>query len=174
MSGSPRVTAVVLSWNGRERTLACLRSLEHVTYRPFSVLVVDNGSSDGSADAVAAEHPDVSLVRLGENLGFAGGMNAGIRAAFAAGADAVVLLNNDMEVEPGFVEPLVAALDGRPVGALRPARRSCSPASRRASGTRARRSTRAAATTAARRLRAAAAPADGALRTRPIAPAAAR
>ena len=114
MSGLLRVTAIVLSWNGRERTLACLRSLEHVTYRPFSVVVVDNGSSDGSADAVAAEHPDASLVRLRENLGFAGGMNAGIRAAFEDGADAVVLLNNDMEVEPGFVEPLVSAIADDP------------------------------------------------------------
>jgi len=114
VSASLRVTAIVLSWNGRERTLACLRSLERVTYRPFSVLVVDNGSSDGSADAVAGRHPDVSLLRLPENLGFAGGMNAGIRAAFADGADAFLLLNNDMEVEPGFVEPLVAAVVGDP------------------------------------------------------------
>ena len=106
------VTAIVLSWNGRERTLACLRSLEHVTYEPFSVLVVDNGSSDGSAAAVAELHPDVSLVRLPDNLGFAGGMNAGIRAAFAAGAGAVLLLNNDMEVEPGFVGPLAGAAAG--------------------------------------------------------------
>jgi GT2 family glycosyltransferase len=114
VSGSLRVTAIVLSWNGRESTLACLRSVERVTYRPFSVLVVDNGSSDGSADAVAAEHPDISVLRLAENLGFAGGMNAGIRAAFAAGADAVLMLNNDMEVEPGFVEPLVEALTADP------------------------------------------------------------
>lgn len=110
MSDALHVTAVVLSWNGREHTLACLRSLEQVTYRPFSVLVVDNGSSDGSADAVATEHPDVALLRLSENRGFAGGMNAGIRAAFTAGAGAVVLLNNDMEVDPGFVEPLVEAV----------------------------------------------------------------
>jgi hypothetical protein len=114
VSDAPHVTAIVLSWNGRERTLACLRSLERVTYRPFSVLVVDNGSSDGSADAVAAAHPGLALVRLAGNLGFAGGMNAGIRAALAAGADAVLLLNNDMEVEPGFVEPLVAAVAGDP------------------------------------------------------------
>ena len=114
MSELPRVAAIVLSWNGRERTLACLRSLAGVTYKPFSVVVVDNGSVDGSADAVSAEHPDATLVRLPGNAGFAGGMNAGARAAFGAGAEAVVLLNNDMEVEPGFVEPLVAALQTEP------------------------------------------------------------
>ena len=103
LSTTPRVTAIVLSWNGRERTLACIRSLGTVTYRPFSILVVDNGSHDGSADAVALEHPDVGLVRLDENLGFAGGMNAGIQEAIARGTDAVLLLNNDMEVEPGSV-----------------------------------------------------------------------
>lgn len=111
------VAAVVLSWNGRERTLACLRSLEQVTYRPFSVIVVDNGSEDGSADAVAIEHPGLRLVRLSQNLGFAGGMNIGARTAFAEGADAVLLLNNDMEVEPGFVEPLVQALRADPAAA---------------------------------------------------------
>ncbi len=114
---APHVTAVVLSWNGREHTLACLRSLERVAYEPFSVLVVDNGSTDGSADAVAAEHPDVTLVRLPENLGFAGGMNAGIRAALDEGADAVVTLNNDMEVDPEFVSPLVEAFDADPAAA---------------------------------------------------------
>ncbi len=112
-----RVTAIVLSWNGRERTLACLRSLAGVTYRPFSVVVVDNGSQDGSVAAVAAEHPGVRLVPLPENLGFAGGMNAGAHTAFAEGADAVVLLNNDMEVEPGFLEPLVEALHADPAAA---------------------------------------------------------
>ena len=72
------VTVVVLSWNGREDTLACLGSLAAATYPSVEVLVVDNGSSDGSADAVAAAYPDVALVRLDTNLGFAGGMNVGI------------------------------------------------------------------------------------------------
>lgn len=114
MSESLRVAAVVLSWNGRERTLACLRSLAGVTYHPLSVIVVDNGSTDGSTDAVTAEFPDVTLVPLGENLGFAGGMNVGIRSALAGGAEAVILLNNDMEVDPGFIEPLVDALKDDP------------------------------------------------------------
>jgi GT2 family glycosyltransferase len=114
---APLVTAVVLSWNGRDRTLACLRSLEQVVYEPFAVLVVDNGSTDGSAEAVASEHPAATLVALSENRGFAGGMNVGIRAALDDGADMVVTLNNDMEVDPGFVGPLVDALATDPSAA---------------------------------------------------------
>jgi GT2 family glycosyltransferase len=107
----------VLSWNGREDTLACLGSLAACTYRPLDLLCVDNGSSDGSADAIADTHPAVQLVRLARNLGFAGGMNAGLRAALDAGADAVITLNNDMVVEPGFVEPLVAVVASDPLAA---------------------------------------------------------
>ncbi len=108
---SPPVTAVVLSWNGREDTLSCLRSLAGATYSPLQVLVVDNDSSDGSADAVAREHPGVVLVRLDTNRGFAGGMNTGIAEALSRGAEHVMLLNNDTVVEPGFLEPLVEALE---------------------------------------------------------------
>ncbi len=108
------VAAVVLSWNGRHDTLVCLRSLEHVTYRSLHVVVVDNGSTDGSADVIAASHPGVELVRLDENTGFAGGMNTGIRHAFAAGAEGVVTLNNDMVVDPAFVGPLTDALASDP------------------------------------------------------------
>jgi len=107
---TPRVTVVVLSWNGREDTLACLRSLAGASYPELDVLVVDNHSSDGSAEAVAAQHPGALLVRLDANLGFAGGMNVGIAAARSGGAAHVMLLNNDTVVEPGFLEPLVAAL----------------------------------------------------------------
>ena len=108
------VAVVVLSWNGRDDTLSCLRSLAAVDYEPLTVVVVDNGSRDGSADAVASAFPSSELVRLAHNLGFAGGMNAGVAHALAAGADAVVFLNNDMVVDPGFVAPLVEALDADP------------------------------------------------------------
>jgi GT2 family glycosyltransferase len=104
------VTAVVLTWNGREDTLACLASLERANGRPDATIVVDNGSSDGTAEAVRERFPQVELVRSEENLGFAGGMNLGIRRALEGGADQVLTLNNDMEVEPGFLEPLVGAL----------------------------------------------------------------
>ena len=103
------LVAVVLSYNGREDTLAALESL-----RGIGTVVVDNGSTDGSAEAVAAGFPDVELVRTGVNLGFAGGNNVGIRRALDRGADWVLLLNNDATVEPGLVEALAAAAEARP------------------------------------------------------------
>jgi GT2 family glycosyltransferase len=114
---TPRVSAVVLGWNGREDTLACLRSLGRATYPALSVVVVDNASTDGGPDAVAAEFPDVRLIRLDENRGFAGGVNVGMAAALDDGAEAVLLLNNDATAEPGFLEPLVEALSTDDAGA---------------------------------------------------------
>jgi GT2 family glycosyltransferase len=100
-----KVTAVVLSWNGKEDTLACLRSLEG---EEVDVIVVDNASEDGTAESVSG----VDLIRNERNLGYAGGMNVGIRRALERGADAVLLLNNDVEVEPGAIEALIAATEG--------------------------------------------------------------
>lgn len=99
------VAAVVLSWNGREDTLACLRSLAG---EGADVIVVDNASADGTAEAVSGVH----LIRNERNLGYAGGMNVGIRAALERNADAVLLLNNDVEVEPGAVATLAAHAAG--------------------------------------------------------------
>jgi GT2 family glycosyltransferase len=103
------LVAVVVSWNGRDDTLDALDSL-----RGIETVVVDNGSVDGSADAIAERFPDVELVRAGVNLGFAGGNNAGIRRALDHGADWVLLVNNDATVEPGIVEALAAAAALRP------------------------------------------------------------
>jgi GT2 family glycosyltransferase len=100
-----KVAAVVLSWNGREDTLACLRSLEG---EDVDVIVVDNASEDGTADAVTG----AEVIRNERNLGYAGGMNTGIRRALERGAHAVLLLNNDVEVEPGAIAALAAAARG--------------------------------------------------------------
>ncbi len=108
---SEPVAVVVLSWNGKDDTLLCLASLAGVDYAPLEVIVVDNGSSDGSPEAVEAEFPEAVVIRMGRNAGFSGGVNAGIEAAIERGAAAVLLLNNDMVVEPGFLGPLVAALE---------------------------------------------------------------
>ena len=118
-NGGPRVAIVVLTWNGRDDTLGCLASLRAVEHEPLEVIVVDNGSSDGTAEAVREGFPEVALVRSDENLGFAGGNDLGIRHALARGADHVLVLNNDVEVEPGFVGPLVEEAERRPdAGAL--------------------------------------------------------
>ena len=104
----------MLSWNGREETLACLNALALAAGPDDVIAVVDNGSHDGSADAVAAAHPEVTLLRNGTNLGFAGGNNVGIRHALAAGAAWVVLVNNDATVEPDALGALRAAAARRP------------------------------------------------------------
>jgi GT2 family glycosyltransferase len=118
---SEPVAVVVLAWNGRDDTLACLRALDGSTYRPLRVIVVDNGSTDGTAEAVAAAHPEADLLRSEVNLGFAGGNNLGLRRALEDDAGYVFVLNNDVEVEPGAVAALVEAARRLPsVGALNP------------------------------------------------------
>jgi hypothetical protein len=103
------VCVVILNWNGRDDTLACLASLQDVRYPNFRAVVVDNGSSDDSVPAIRSAFPDVEVIETGRNLGFAGGNNVGIRRALELGADYVLLLNNDTEVDPGILDAFVAA-----------------------------------------------------------------
>ena len=100
------VSIVIPTWNGRHHLEQNLPSVvAAVQSNPrHEILVVDNGSSDGSVELVKRHFPSVRLLELERNLGFGGGSNAGIRAARH---DIVVLLNNDMRVEPGFIEPLL-------------------------------------------------------------------
>ncbi len=102
-------TIVILNWNGKEllaRGLPSVLDAVRDDGRDHEVLVVDNGSTDGSAEFLAREFPQVRVVPLAENLGFGAGNNAGVRAARH---EVVVLLNNDMVVARGFLRPL---LDG--------------------------------------------------------------
>jgi GT2 family glycosyltransferase len=118
------LTVIVLGWNGLQLTRETLDSLARCRVPDgwrLRVMVVDNGSTDGSPVAIAAEYPTVELLALGENRRFAGGNNAGLERALAAGADAVMLLNNDVQAEPGMVEALLAALEAHPAaGAAAP------------------------------------------------------
>ena len=118
------LAVVVLSWNGAALTLDTLRSLG-ACHLPESwrlhTLVVDNASTDGSPQRVREEFPAVELVALAENRRFAGGNNEGLRRALAAGADAVMLLNNDVVADPKLLEKLLAALAEQPgAGAAAP------------------------------------------------------
>ena len=117
-----QVAVVLVNWNGVEDTLATLRSLDAVCGRgQLRPLVVDNGSTDGSPERLRRERPDVELVETGANLGFAGGNDVGIRRALADPAVGwVLLLNTDVAVDPGFLEPLLAAARDPAVGAAGP------------------------------------------------------
>jgi hypothetical protein len=115
---------VVLNWNGAEDTLALLPTLERCRMPEGwqrKTLVVDSGSTDGSPARIAAAHPGVEVLRLPENRRFAGGNNEGLKRALAAGAEAVMLLNNDTEADPGLLERLLLALEQDPgAGAASP------------------------------------------------------
>lgn len=100
----PGVSVLVVSYNTREMTLACLRSLAAETRTPHEVIVVDNASDDGSAEAIAAEFPGIALIRPGANLGFARANN--LAAARARGAH-LLLLNPDTVVLDGAVDRLL-------------------------------------------------------------------
>lgn len=110
----PSVAAIVLNYNGREVTLQALASLGTVDYPSFEVVVVDNGSTDGSYEAIAAAFPGVVQVRTEENLGPAGGANLGIRHALDRGHDYLLILNNDIEVAPDMVTEMVRVAESDP------------------------------------------------------------
>ncbi|CAG1772114.1 partial N-acetylglucosaminyl-diphospho-decaprenol L-rhamnosyltransferase, partial [uncultured bacterium] len=103
----PIVTVLLVNWNGKQVTLECLASLQHVTYPAMRILLVDNGSHDDTLPAVHAAYPNVSILALGENKRFAAGNNNGMKVALEEGTDFVLLLNNDTTVAPDFITHLV-------------------------------------------------------------------
>jgi GT2 family glycosyltransferase len=121
IDSSPHVAVVILAFNGREDTLRCLESIERVEWDDLTTFVVDNASSDGVVGAVEERFPDVRVIRSERNLGFAGGNNLGLRAAHEAGAEYMLILNNDTVVDPASIRELVAEAERRPdAGALCP------------------------------------------------------
>jgi GT2 family glycosyltransferase len=102
----PPLSVVIVNWNSRDDLRACLASLDQQSQPDLEIIVVDNGSTDGSADMVAAEFPSVRLLRLEENLGFAEGCNRGI--ANSSGPW-VAMLNNDTVADPDWARSFVDA-----------------------------------------------------------------
>jgi len=117
----PRVSTIILNWNDASDTLICLDSVLRSDYPNCQILVVDNGSTDDSVSRIRAAYPWIELLETGENLGYAGGNNVGIRHALEGGAEYVCILNNDVVVAPDFLTPLLAVLEGHPeVGVATP------------------------------------------------------
>jgi len=104
---TPLVYAIVLNWNQPKDTVCCLTSLAKQTYHALQLVVVDNGSTDDSITIISTAFPDAVLLKNPTNLGFAAGMNTGIRYALQANADCVFILNNDTVLAPETVSQLV-------------------------------------------------------------------
>lgn len=105
-----QVTVVIPNYNGGAFIGKCLHSLRKQTPRDFEVIVVDNGSTDGSCEMMTERYPEVQLIKLSENTGFCKAVNIGIRASTTP---FVILLNNDTEADPDFVQNLYQAIQYR-------------------------------------------------------------
>jgi len=117
----PKVAIIVLNWNGRDDTLACIASLLKIDYAAYEIVVVDNGSTDDSVAVIRAAYPQVTLLKTDNNLGYVGGNNVGLEYAGATQADYALLLNNDTEVAPDFLRLLVDVAEADPkVGIVGP------------------------------------------------------
>jgi len=111
----PLVSVVIPNWNGAHHLPVCLDALRAQTYPRLEVLLVDNGSTDGSQSLVSEQYPEVRLLALGRNLGLTGGNNAGF---CAARGEILISLNNDTEATPRFVEALAGVLLEHPEAGL--------------------------------------------------------
>lgn len=105
------VSVIIPNFNGKQYLKNCLDAMKRQVYRDFEVILVDNGSEDGSADYVREHYPEVHVLTLQENKGFCGGVNAGIKASKSP---YVVLLNNDTIAEKYFLKNLVSFMKEHP------------------------------------------------------------
>jgi N-acetylglucosaminyl-diphospho-decaprenol L-rhamnosyltransferase len=107
------VDVVIPTWRGRDLLAGCLSHLAAQAFPSLSVIVVDNASADGTAELVREKFPSVQLLSLSENVGFGRAVNAGVAAG---SGEIVVLLNNDVDVEPGFIAAVTAPFADPAVG----------------------------------------------------------
>lgn len=115
---APTVAILVLNYNGRSCLLETLQSLANLRYEAKQVWVIDNASEDGSLALAQERFPDFKYLPLAQNYGFAGGMNQGLKAASAEGADFFWLFNYDARAEKGSLESLISAANEYPQAGL--------------------------------------------------------
>lgn len=113
-SSKPKVSIIVLNWNGLEDSIECLESLKKITYPNYDVIVIDNGSSGNDAEVLKNRFGDyVFLIKNEKNYGYTGGTNIGIKYSLKnSQPDYILSLNNDTIVEPQFLDRLVEAMEG--------------------------------------------------------------
>lgn len=118
MSLSSKVAVVILNWNGRKHLEQFLPSVTAAIYSNYEVIVADNGSTDDSLSFLQLHYPGIRTILFKENYGFAKGYNEALKQVKA---DYYVLLNSDVEVQPGWLEPLVELLEkDRSIAACQP------------------------------------------------------
>ncbi len=119
MNSNPCVSGIILNWNGWQDTIKCVDALKQSIYLALTIIIVDNGSSNDSVAKLRGAYPDILLLESGENRGFAGGNNLGIRYALAHGADYIWLLNNDTQPDADALSALIAkAVSDQRIGAV--------------------------------------------------------
>jgi GT2 family glycosyltransferase len=118
----PKVSIIILNWNGKENTINCLEALKLTTYSNYEIILVDNGSIDGSVKYFKDHYPGIKLIENGGNLGFAEGNNVAIREVLQRDEIKYIsLLNNDTIVKPDWLEKLVNALESdEKIGSCQP------------------------------------------------------
>lgn len=112
---TPRASVIIVNYNGRKYLEQCLSSLLQEDYPDYEALVVDNASSDGSADYVETTFPTVKVIRSGENVGYGHGCNLGLEYALG---EYIAFLNADTKGGPGWLQALVSALECHPDAGL--------------------------------------------------------
>src|ERR1035437_8231094 len=115
---SPLISIITVNYDHPDVTCALLESLRHITYPNIEVIVIDNASPNDDPSVILKLYPEIIFIKSAVNLGFAGGNNLGIRKAQGK---YLLFINNDIEVEPGFLEPLVAKCESdAKIGAVSP------------------------------------------------------
>jgi GT2 family glycosyltransferase len=117
-AGRPTIAIVILNWNGRAHLERFLPSVVASSYAGKQVIVADNASTDDSVRWLREAYPQIRLIQLDRNYGFAGGYNAALQQVES---DYYVLLNSDVEVEPDWIEPIIALMENDPsIGVCQP------------------------------------------------------
>ncbi len=117
-----KIYIIILNYNGGEDTLECMESVSRIDKgnNTVKILLVDNGSNDGSVAKIRDKYSDAIIIENKENLGFTGGNNEGIRYALKSGADYIMLLNNDTTVDRGLLVNMMKGFDSKLVGGVVP------------------------------------------------------
>lgn len=112
----PNVYVIILTWNQYDLTVSCIRSFFDINYTNYRIAVVDNGSTDNTIEKLKKEFGnELDYISNGENLGYAGGNNVGIRYALKQGADYVLVVNNDTTVASDFLTPMIQRAESNPM-----------------------------------------------------------